>query len=276
MKNIEKYQKIFKEKIISLEKTDQGLTNDNYKISTISEIFFLRQPDTNIDDLFDRKLEKYINDLIVSLDIDIPYLYFDEKTGIKVTRYLEGLLQYDQCQLPNKDLLVSDALKKLHNLKMKCGTFFDVNKKIEQYKEKIINYQFDLKPFEFVLNFYNNYQGETTICHNDLVNGNLLFKETDIYLIDYEYSCDNYPIFDLTSFITENEISNPQQKEEFYKSYYGDLDQKLKLDILYFEMLHDYLWCHWAMMMYELKKEQIYYEIALGKYNNLNQRFKTI
>ena len=51
-------------------------------------------------------------------------------------------------------------------------------------------------------------------AHNDLVKGNLLFKDEQLIVLDFEYAGLNISLFDIASFISENNLSN-DEKEYF-------------------------------------------------------------
>lgn len=264
------FQDYFNETIIKTQRLDMGLTNHNYLIVTEKAEYFFRLPDKDVDHLFDRKLEKSICEHVKPLEIDIPYNFFDEETGIKISPYIPNLLTFENCNLKDKFTIVANLIKKLHGLNFQTKVIFNVEEKVKQYQANTKNFIFDLKPYASLLEFYHNYQAPMTLCHNDLVDGNLVFSQNQGYIIDYEYACDNYPIFDITSFITENDIIDPSLKKAFYQDYYQKpIDEKLAIEIANFEKIHHYLWCHWAMMMLDIKKDNCYYDIALNKYQQL-------
>lgn len=269
MNLLKQLEKIYFKKIESIEKLNLGLTNDNYKVVSDNQEYFVRVPNKEINHQFDRALEKQINDLIEPLEIDIDYLYFDDESGIKISYYKRNLQSYQQYSKKNKHLSVASRLLKLHQANIVTKVMFNPRKKVESFKNKTKNFLFNLASYDYLLDYYDNYSGNIILCHNDLVDGNILFQDDKMYIIDYEYACDNYPIFDLTSFITENNILDEKTKSEFYLAYYKTISKQLQNDINCFEQLHHYIWCNWAMMMYEIKKEKIYYEIAEDKYTQL-------
>ena len=57
-------------------------------------------------------------------------------------------------------------------------------------------------------------------CNNDLLAGNFIDDGEKIWLIDYEYSGNNEPSFELGNTATECGFS-PEQTEELTEAYYG-------------------------------------------------------
>lgn len=269
------FQEYFQQPIVSIRKITGGLTNTNYQIVTTTGQYFFRLCDMKLAHLFNRELEFKINTMIKPLCIDIPFIFFDQHSGIKISAYLDNIKTFKEYPKINKFQTVAMLLKKLHQLDTTCGIVFDVQQKILDYQRNTKNFIFNLNPYNHLIDYYTSYQDKLTICHNDVVDGNLIFTNQKAYLIDYEYACDHYPIFDLTSFITENDIIDPNIKAGFYQDYYQEnWNIDIKFKTIMFEGIHHYLWCHWAMMMYEIKKDEVYYSIALRKFQQLEANYQ--
>ena len=71
----------------SIVPLDAGITNDNY---LINNAFVLRYVPKDVDPTIDRKLEKLVYDKIEPLGISEKLYIFDEKTGIKITRFVHS------------------------------------------------------------------------------------------------------------------------------------------------------------------------------------------
>ena len=114
---------------------------------------------------------------------------------------------------------------------------------------------------------------EMVLCHNDLVQNNLLFKFNGLTLIDREYSGMNNFYFDLASFISENNL-NDEQKEFFLSKYFGaklnDLKRK-KVNI--FINFLDLLFYYWGLYYYRKRGDIIYKKIALEKLEHIKVNF---
>ena len=88
-------------------------------------------------------------------------------------------------------------------------------------------------------------------CHNDLVAANLVKNSVTgrMYLIDWEYSGTNDPMFDIAALFLENDFS-AEDEELFFHYYYGDRPQPAasREKILIFKILQDYLWSTWTVL----------------------------
>lgn len=264
MKTTRIIEEIYGEKPSSTEYIPTGLTNKNTIVTLKDSRIVLREPKPENMHLFNYKNEASILGLVKSLDA--PLLYFNEETGIKVSEYIPNTEVYQEKYL----LRAAALIKQLHDLKAHCEIDFNITDSFNSFQTK--NSLYDLSPYTHFLSEAQEQSDFTTLCHNDLVQGNFLFSDNRDYLIDYEYATNNDPFFDIMSFITENDIQDSNQREAFYEVYFGHiptLEDRAKLRV--FELAHYVLWCQWACMMYDLYKETVYKDIADLKYKRLKE-----
>ena len=138
--------------------------------------------------------------------------------------------------------------------------------KIEFYKSQIKECIVSFPNEENFLEALKKEYKPNTLCHNDFVQGNILYSDTKDYLIDYEYAAKNDYRFDIASFFSENNIHYIDQRDQFYQTYFdGDIDPMIDVQVQAFERMEDILWGYWANMLYEQRGEQIYFDIAKDK-----------
>ena len=244
-------------------KWDKGFTNDIYRLKLNQEEMVLRIPkaDHNLITIRDGEIMAMHSDIITKYDV--PTLFYDDETGIKVSKYIEHSCTYGECNLPNKIELVAQCMKSFHQESLTCEHQFDVMQKLNDYMSQCQNFPFTFDGFEQVKAYIHRVSKEKVFCHNDWVDGNLLFDDHRLYLIDYEYSGMNHPYFDVMSFLSENEIDDPLLRERFYQIYF---DGNIPYDELkQWELFEDVLWCYWAWSMYERRHDEIYHMIAEAK-----------
>jgi aminoglycoside phosphotransferase (APT) family kinase protein len=107
-------------------------------------------------------------------------------------------------------------------------------------------------------------------AHNDLVRGNILFKDDRVFIIDYEYAGLNHPLFDLASFITENNLTDPTLITAFLTAYYQEKNIPWR-DFDVFCRFLDYLWYYWAQGMFVTTGQSIFKTIARLKWSRISQ-----
>lgn len=261
-------QKLFNDEITSLTLTDKGLTNQNWLVESKGEFFMVRIPFKDSEHIVSRQHEKAAIDLVCRQSLDVETVYFNEKSGIKITKYVDDFQTFDEYRGKDKYYRVGRLMRKFHDLDVKSGYLFDPVNRLNQYKAQLKNEILSLDNEEKYISFIKNQTEGFTLCHNDWVAGNIGFSSTRDYLIDYEYAGDNHPYFDVTSFLSENQIFDDAARNEFYIAYFSKLPDAETIEQLhYFEMFHHILWYHWAMMMVQFRDDDIYRKIAQDKYD---------
>ncbi len=255
---------------LTLTKTDLGLTNNIYISHLHGEKIAVRIPKEELKDSSAFSNEEKALSLVKSLNLDAEEIFYDSETRVRATKWIEGAQTYSQCLDSNKVIRVAALLKTLHNAKLSSGCEFDGLSLLLEYKNGIKNPLYDYPSFQFILDDFKSIKNPHVLCHNDIVDGNILLTPNQDYLIDYEYSKDNDPLFDIMSFFTENQITQDSLRSLFYQHYFDNpLTETQKDHLQKYEQFHNLLWCLWANYMYDLLKEPIYLEIAQDKYRAL-------
>lgn len=262
---------LFFESNIKVTDLKKGLTNQNFLLELHGERYVLRVPRDDAHHIVNRHHETLALQAIKDAGIDVDVIYYDEASGYKVTRYLDEALTYKECSLEHKIELTAALMKKFHGLQVTIGESFNPLQRLKEYQKRISTPLYDLQEFAWIESSISHLQHPQTLCHNDWVDGNVLFVRDKVYLIDYEYAADNDPLFDVMSFLTENQINDPALRQRFYDVYFEHYDDAVLRDLHLWEDFHNYLWCHWAMMMYESRNEEVYREIAKDKVEALKK-----
>src|SRR5699024_115602 len=84
-------------------------------------------------------------------------------------------------------------------------------------------------------------------CHNDTVPENFIKGKDNMYLIDWEYSGANDPMWDLAAHIIECDFDEDEE-ELFLQKYYNTdyIEGKYKRKILIYKICQDFLWSIWT------------------------------
>ncbi len=269
----EVFKDITKKEVRSSSYLEGGISNDNY---LFNDSYVLRVPKPNPEDAVSYSHEKNNYKLIEPLKISEKLLYLDEEHGFKITKYIHNTRFYE---VINEEVMnsVAKMLKKLHTSNIKVPYGYKMFARLNSYKSKIdekyyLNPVYEDKIIKEVQKIFP--KEELTFCHNDLVRGNLLFRFNTSFIIDWENGAMNNPLFDLASFISENNLTGSQE-EYFLKRYFGYKYSSLKrkrVDI--FVAFEDVLFYYWAIAYFIDRREQIYLDIAKEKLerikNNIN------
>ncbi len=267
------FKEITSKDVRTISYIDQGISNSNY---LINDAYVLRVPKDNKEKATNYTNEKNNYKVIEPLKISEKLLYLDDENGFKITKYIHNAHTYS---VINEEVMnnVAKMLRKLHNSNIKVPYGYQMFKRLENYKEVIDPkyYISDVYEQSVIKNVQKIFPKEPlTFCHNDLVKGNLLFRFNTSFIIDWETSGMNNPLFDLASFISENNLT-ASQEEYFLKKYFGYKYNSLKKKrVDTFISFLDLLFYYWAMAYFLALKEEVFLDIAKEKLERIKVNFK--
>ncbi len=235
-----------------------GMTNKNYLVKISGQEYILRIPGNGTQNMINRVNEKHNSTLANELSIDTEILYFDEVSGIKVSKLIEDAETINAYTAKREDImeLTTSLLRKLHTSCLEFKNTFDVFEEIIKYegllkKAKGKNFEDYEETKNKVMELESkleNLDKQIKPCHNDTVPENFIKgNENKFYLIDWEYSGANDPMWDLAAHIIECDFSEDEE-ELFLQKYFEvmDVEKKYKDRILIYKICQDFLWSLWT------------------------------
>ncbi len=260
---------ILNESPLEIIDTKKGLTNRNYRVKTKNHDVIVRIPYPKNQQIVHREHEAKAMRLVEDMGINLPTRYFDEKTGLKITDTVEDLLTFTAYHGADKIERTAALMRKLHSIQQCIGENFDPIQRYKMYRKQVKNPMISDEKAMTILSGIAQHKRPFTLCHNDWVPGNICFTDKHDYLIDYEYAGDNDPFFDVMSFVTENVLSQ-DEIDRFIQAYFGRIpNDEEKQDLFNYQQFHNLLWCTWACMMHEARKDEVYLEIAQHKFDTI-------
>lgn len=234
-----------------------GMTNKNYKVITKDDIYIARIPGNGTEGMIDRHNEMINSVLASRVGIDAEIVFFDEVSGIKIAKYIEGAETINPAMAKNNETLtkIAKILKKLHNSTMDMKNQFNVFEEIVHYEELLEktngsyyeNYEEVRKDVFLIEEILKENGAYLTPCHIDTVPENFIKdKWGKIYLIDWEYSGLNDPMWDIAAHFIECEFTE-EEEELFLKVYFNNnITEENKIKILCHKICQDFLWSIWT------------------------------
>jgi thiamine kinase-like enzyme len=185
---------------------DGGLTNRNYKVSTPAGTFVARVFATGSELLAINRDDEYHNTAAAAAaGAGPPVIDYRPADGMLVIGYVEGrTLRNEDLAAPGAVHRVAQACRRLHAAQP-CRNRFDVFELQRSYLGVIREWSFrlpagyaDLMPrFEETRQALAVRPARLVPCHNDLLAANMVDDGERTWLIDYEYSGNNDPCFEL-------------------------------------------------------------------------------
>ena len=212
-----------------IEDLPGGLTNRNVKITTATGTYVARFS-TNSGNLLgiDRDNE-YVNSRAAEqAGVGAPVVDYRPDLGILLVGFLEGTtLTNADLQRPEVLARVAEGCRTLH-AGPRFRDRFDMFERQPAYLKAVHDNGFRL-PADY-LDFADDFAAvrqvleagdQTTVpCNNDLLAGNFVDDGEKVWLIDYEYSGNNDPCFELGNIWGECGLSD-DQLAELVTLYYG-------------------------------------------------------
>ena len=235
----------------------QGLTNTSFYFycSKDGKQYVYRHPGVGTSDYIDRKSEFFSMQYAKNLGLDDTFIQMDEKSGWKMSHYLDGCHSLDY----HNDTEVNEALRmmrKLHDANIHSKYDFDLWVKTEEFITKIKHRgRTDFTDFEELYKHISHlYQLTKTdgvakrLCHCDCYDPNFLIdKNGKMYLIDWEYSGNDDPGSDLGTFICCSDYTE-QEADCIFERYLQRKPNNIEIRHFYaYVSLAAYYWFVWAI-----------------------------
>jgi thiamine kinase-like enzyme len=239
---------------ISIHPLSGGLTNTNFKVEVDGTSYFVRVPGADTELLAVNRDNEYYNSKAASeAGVAPKILYHLPEYNVMVIEYLNG-------KMMSKDLLnetgmptrMAQAIKKLH-AGPRFLTDFNMFRLTEYYlkicRERDIRipdgYDVRMPTVAEIEKAMSVNLLPTVPCNNDLLAENYIDDGKRLWLIDYEYSGNNDPTFELGNTCQEMQF-NDEQINEVCAVYFGkvtaDKVSRMKLNMI----MSDVGWGLWA------------------------------
>ncbi len=235
-----------------LKKFQNGISNDTYLLE--NNIVYRHKVIYRDGLMNDLKNEATFLKMTPTFPYHEKIISLDDYANEKYSVYIPYTRSFKKEEKDYK--IIIQYIKDLHNLKIAFSYKFPLFAYLEKNQLAIAQF-IEIKQYEKILHqvkkLYKKYP--LVISHNDLVNNNILFENNYLYVIDYEYVALNIELFDIASFLSENNLDDEKTKLYFLMMF----ENKYQLEELSTMILiEDILWAIWAKKRYDDTKKDIY------------------
>ncbi len=257
-----------------------GLTNRNLKVSTPSGTYVARVSSNDSQLLeIDRQSEFENSKLAAEVAIAAPVYDYVPGGGLLVIGYLPGKT-FDSSDVKNNLPRIAESCRTLHSARPFLREFnmFSVQKNYL----KIVNDRGFRKPDK-----YDDYQKYADIlskafaatntglvpCNNDLLPANFIDDGSKIWIIDYEYSGNNDPCFELGNIWAEAYLEI-DALHELVTAYYGEERPDKFARAWLYSVFAKYGWTLWGAIQDSMSDLEFdFWEWAMRKYEGAQSDF---
>jgi len=206
-----------------------GLTNRNYKVSTPEGNFVIRVSPRQADLLSIDRTNEYHNSVAAAESgVGAPVVAYLADEGVMVVGFIDGATFTDEdFSIPGNLARVAESCKRLHAGPRFVNDFnmFKIQRDylslVQERGFRLPDGYLDYLPrVEEIRKALAVREEGTVPCNNDLLAGNFVDDGEQIWLIDYEYSGNNDPCFELGNIWSECHLSL-DQLDELVTLYYG-------------------------------------------------------
>ena len=231
---------------VAIEELHGGLSNRTFKVTHRDTDFVLRLDATHTGAFqLNRGLEAAINRNAATAGLAPQVVFADPAAGILLSEYLHGKiwsrLSFDDYR--NLDAL-AESLRRVHALPL-CGVLLNVKAVAGFYAGKLPSaegsYAFARRCEEIIAGMPES--GRVCCCHNDVIAQNII-ATPKLKLLDWEYACDNDPLFDLASVVAYHDLDQALADallDAYAGGADGELRERLSEQIRIYDAIH-WLW----------------------------------
>lgn len=236
-----------------------GMSNKNFKVTKGKLEYVLRVPGNGSEGMVVRSNEEHNSMQACKMGINPPIRYFNAKTGIKLADFVKNAetLNGATIQRPSSMKKIVKIFQTLHHSHVRFGNEFNVFNEIRNYERLLEEcngtmyegYEDHREKVLRLEDYLNKLGVSIKPCHNDLVAENFLKAEDGtIYLIDWEYSGMNDPMWDIAALFLENNFS--EENQDYFLSHYfnGNEPENARKKIFVYQILMDWLWSLWTVI----------------------------
>jgi thiamine kinase-like enzyme len=237
-----------------VEDLSGGLTNRNLKVTTDEASFVVRIAGPNAGLLAIDRDDEYRNSVAAAkADVGAPVIEYRPDLGVLVVGFVEaGTCSKADLRDSERLKRVVAACRRLHRGPLFANDF-DMFRLQSWYLSVVQRNGFRLpdRYLEFqpkverIRHAFASTDEENRPCHNDLLAENCLDDGTKVWLIDYEYSGNNDPCFELGNLWSESNL-DLAQLDELITYYYGRFDAQKAARARLQGLLSKYGWMLWA------------------------------
>jgi len=231
-----------------------GLTNSNFKVTVNDVPYFVRVPGASTDLLaINRDNEVHNSKAAFVAGVGPKVLHHLPEYQVMVLEFINGkTMSKDSLNEPGMPSRMAEAIKKLND-GPRFLQDFNMFRLTEYYlslcKERDIKipdgYLERIPTIERIENAMNVNPLQPVPCNNDLLAENYIDDGKQLWLIDYEYSGNNDPTFELGNTCQEMQF-NDEQIAEVCAAYFGEakpnMIARMKLNMI----MSDVGWGLWA------------------------------
>jgi thiamine kinase-like enzyme len=238
-----------------------GLTNLVFSVDTGRGQYVLRLPGKGTEEYINRNTEAQAAREAAKAGVSPEVLHVDSATGVMVTQLVNKAVTMSPenfRSIAGSPARAGEVLRKLHGSDARFNFRFELFAMIDEYLNILAAKELELpdgyhgvvQDAEAVRAALAAHPLPLTACHCDPLCENFLDTGDRMWMVDWEYSGMNDPMWDLGDLSVEGQFTDTQD-EEMIRAYFGGAPSAFDHGrIIIYKAMCDLLWTLWGLIQH--------------------------
>lgn len=237
-----------------------GLTNLVYRVDLPEGPVVLRLPGKGTEAYIDREIEAHNARAAEAAGVSPRMIHVDPATGVMVTAHIDSVTMSAAAfaERPGAPARAARALAQLHRSGEKFRHRFELFNEIENYRRQVAalgvalpeGYDATVAQAADIRTALEARPVALAPCHCDPLAENFLDTGDRMWVVDWEYSGMNDPMWDLGDLSVEGDFG-PDQDEELLAAYFdGPVPDDARARMVIYKAMCDLLWTLWGLVQH--------------------------
>ena len=260
-----------------------GLTNMVYRVDVGGRSVIVRIPGEGTEEYIDRKVEAHNARAAARAGVSAPVIFADPDSGLMISECIEGIetmtpdLFRSRAGSPGR---AGQALARLHASGETFEFRFELFAMIDEYLKVLSTRDVDLpegyhdiveaaEPVKAVL---SEKEGALAPCHCDPLCENFLDDGEVMWIVDWEYSGMNDPLWDVGDLSVEAGM-DAAQDAELMQGYFGRAPTAAETGrMVIYKAMCDLLWTLWGLIQHaDGNPAEDFWAYSVGRFERCKQ-----
>jgi thiamine kinase-like enzyme len=255
-----------------------GLTNLVFRIELERGSYVLRLPGAGTEEYIDRRVELHNASVAAEAGVSAELVRARAETGLMLTRCIENIVTMTPDGFASRagsPARAGRVLRDLHTCGQAFESCFDLFSMIDEYLAILKEKNSELPPgYAGVVSAAKParqalaaHPAQLTPCHCDPLCENFLDDGERMWIVDWEYSGMNDPLWDLGDLSVEAGLS-PEQDLEMMRAYFGDEPTAAQMGrMTVYKAMCDLLWTLWGLIQHaDGNPAEDFWAYAIGRF----------
>jgi thiamine kinase-like enzyme len=236
-----------------------GMTNRVYRVGDGADALCMRLPGKGTAEYINRRIEAIAAEATAKAGVSPKVIHVDPASGVLVTRFIEGAVTMSPALFatsPGAPARAGRALRQLHQSGAVFDFRFELFAMIDSYLALLANkrvtfptgYDEGLRDAETVRDALGRHPVPLAPCHCDPLAENFLDAGAHMWIVDWEYSGMNDPMWDLGDLSVEAGFDDARDTE-MLRAYAGAPPSAFDRGrMVIYKAMCDLLWTLWGLI----------------------------